>query len=371
MDEKWTLWLLNQKWVERPNDIEIEEYVYANILTKNWYWEVFEEINNKIEKIDLESILENLKELREKSISRKKYLKRSFSWFKDDIVEVQKEVFKWKTSLKDDRNYGDKFISNYVEKNWKDILTKLDNPENSKFIKQAFDELDNLIKVSEQLEIEWKKIFKMEPLLKSDKWATFLKNNNKWFWDTSNEETALLFQKFIKNETSNYFSNIEKFEDFFNIVKESLWKAFSNLEKIQKLVWEYQQLDWYALLALKENEKDLKDFLKLVKKSKESFLKISKSLHQYNNVSFNFEWIEELAWELKKSKLLKNFLSSEEILARMVDSLISWYTWKLSANNYPLAQKDLEFLWKFKFEWKKIFWEHIEKYRENILSKKS
>jgi hypothetical protein len=55
----------------------------------------------------------------------------------------------------------------------------------------------------------------------------------------------------------------------------------------------------------------------------------------------------------------------------MVDSLISGYTWKLKQNNYPLNEKDLEFLGKFKFEWEQIFWEHIEKYKKILENKKS
>jgi hypothetical protein len=80
--------------------------------------------------------------------------------------------------------------------------------------------------------------------------------------------------------------------------------------------------------------------------------------------------IEMKAFEIKNTNNYDkpiDIISWEEIFARMVDSLISGYNWELIQDNYPLNEKDLKFLEKFKKDWKTIFWEHIKKYRDKYL----
>lgn len=100
------------------------------------------------------------------------------------------------------------------------------------------------------------------------------------------------------------------------------------------------------------------------------------SSYSISNYDLHFEWlsnwIDETIYSLKR-----DLISSEEVMARIVDSLVSWYNWKIIQNNYPLTEGDLEFLSRFKYsdekiwffnKWEEIFWEHIVKYRSNYLN---
>ena len=69
------------------------------------------------------------------------------------------------------------------------------------------------------------------------------------------------------------------------------------------------------------------------------------------------------AYSSNSMRSLEEITEPHEIMARMVDSLYSLYTGKVTEHYFPLTEADLEFLGKFEFRGERIFKKGLEKYQ--------
>ncbi|MDO8508115.1 MAG: hypothetical protein Q7S27_00355 [Nanoarchaeota archaeon] len=223
-------------------------------------------------------------------------------------------------------------------------------------------------RIDEERKTIHNKINQFKPILEKiyDWREEIVKGNNRS--NLSLLESTLDDLSALKNKFESYTKELSQFKDLPKINKNFNSKENTIYEQAEERHFQAEIKSLEDKLSKSHSETEREILISRISWDKQHHQEMSKIKSFENQIPsfldsiiFSHKYKAQIVADANKNSA-KDILSTDEVMARIVDSLYSLYFDEVTQHNFPLNKEDLNFLSGFEYKGKKIFKKGIEKY---------